>query len=355
MKELKRLKREITASAPDLSDNIRNSVDWNAVSANSAKTVGSTQNTQADIRENKNTAHKNTAGKTTKKPFFKSFRFALIACGLILVIALPVVLSLTSKKPDKVKPVFASYDVVIDVNPNIVFNVGEGDVVVSQSGLNEDGVIFLYNKNYVGSKIDVATESVCAELKKLGLVTDGSIVRISAFDHKTKEIKDKTQSAIEKKMEEVLGGCVTMLYLSNEEIDRIEDYYESNSVKENEKKLIEEFCQKVIALAQEKISDINNVIESLKPYAKTDGLVELSGEVISQINAFNSKYKSNRYDPSKIRNVEDVEEFIEELEDEIEDLQDGIEDAGEEFSKGDYADLFEELCELVKENIFNSK
>ena len=213
---------------------------------------------------------------------------------------------------------------------------------------------FLYNKNYVGSKIDVATESVCAELKKLGLITDGSIVRISAFDHKTKEIKDKTQSAIEKKMEEVLGGNVTMLYLSNEEIDRIEDYYESNSVKENEKKLIEEFCQKVIALAQEKISDINNVIESLKPYAKTDGLVELSDEVISQINAFNSKYK-NRYDTSKIRNGEDVEEFIEELEEEIENLQDGIEDAGEEFSKGAYADLFEELCELVKENIFNSK
>lgn len=355
MKELERLKREITESAPELSDNIRNSVDWNAVSANSAKTVGVRQNTQADIRENKNTAHKNTAGKATKKPFFKSFRFALIACGLILVIALPVVLSLTTKKPDNVKPVFASYDVVIDVNPNIVFNVGKGDVVVSQHGLNEDGVIFLYNKNYVGSKIDVATQAVCAELKKLGLITDGSVVRISAFDHKTREIKDQTQSAIEKKMEEVLGGNVTMLYLSDDEIDRIEDYYEEHSVKENEKKLIEEFCKKVIALANEKIADINNIIKSLTPYAETDGSVELPDEVVSQITAFNSKYKSNRYNPSKIRNGEDVEELIEELEDEIEDLQDGIEDAGEEFSKGDYADLFEELCELVKENIFNSK
>ena len=53
--------------------------------------------------------------------------------------------------------------------------------------------------------------------------------------------------------------------------------------------------------------------------------------------------------------MEDVEELIEELEEEIEDLQEGIEEAGEEFSKGAYADLFEELCELVKENIFNSK
>jgi len=355
MKELERIKREITESAPDLSDNIKKSVEWNAVSANSAKTVGVRQNTQADSGENKNTAHKNTAGKATKKPFFKSFRFALIACGLILVIALPIVLSLTAKKPDNVKPVFASYDVVIDVNPNIVFNVGEGDVVVSQHGLNEDGVIFLYNKNYVGSKIDVATQAVCAELKKLGLITDGSVVRISAFDHKTKEIKDKAQSAIEKKMEEVLGGNVTMLYLSNDEIDRIEDYYEEHSVKENEKKLIEEFCKKVIALANEKIADINAIIKSLTPYAETDGAVELSDEVVTQITAFNSKYKSNRYNPSKIRNGEDVEELIEELEDEIEDLQDGIKDAGEEFSKGDYADLFEELCELVKENIFNSK
>ena len=61
------------------------------------------------------------------------------------------------------------------------------------------------------------------------------MIRISAFDHETIQIKDDIQYKIEKNIENLIGSDVTTLFLSDDELDKIEDYYKNHTVNEDEK------------------------------------------------------------------------------------------------------------------------
>ena len=243
--------------------------------------------------------------------------------------------------------VHAAYDVLIDVNPNIVFTVDENDIITAQRGANEDGIVFLYRRNYVGQDIHAAARSVAQELQRLGLITKGSIVRISAYEHSTRIIKDDIQTALEKKMEEVLNSDVTMLFLSDDELDKIEEYYKNHTVKADEKQLINDFKERVIRVAKEKLAAAADLLQTLQKYAVSENIT-LSAADAEKLSAFVTKYKFEcELDIGSDIAEDDFSDFYEELEELCEELGDDIKEI--EQNTDDYSEMLEDLVELVKD------
>ncbi len=324
MRNFRKIEEELKNNAPDLSEKISNGVNWNEIAA------------------------KNGKEKSSGKGLFR-FRLglSLAAAAMAAAVIVPLSVYFSGRQPYVPAPV-AVYDIVIDVNPNISFSVGENDIVTAQKGLNEDGVVFLYNRNYIGEKASEATRAVIGDMKNKGVISSGSVVRLSVFDHKTREINDEAQSEIEKSLEGILGADVTTLFLSDEELDKIEDYYENHTVKENDKKLIENFKNKVLKIASEKLSDIRTLLEV---FGKYDGEeIVLSDEDKKILFAFIEKYSAKPdFDPNGTVSRDDLEDFTEDLEEISEDIREAIEEIGEKEKEGDVSELVEELVDLVKD------
>ena len=171
-------------------------------------------------------------------------------------------------------------------------------------------------------------------------------MRISAYEHNTRIIKDDIQTALEKKMEEVLGSDVTMLFLSDDELDKIEEYYENHTVNADEKKLINDFKEKVIRVAKEKLVATKDILQTLKKYDGAEKIT-LSVDDSEKLSAFVEKYKFEcEFDIGSEIDEDDFYDFYEELEDLYEELE---EDITEIDQTDDYADLLEDLIELVKD------
>ena len=330
MRETEKIFTEIKEKAPDLSEKIADKVDWNVVRNTSGKTER---------------GGKFGFGGQKKRLVFMSFAL----CALVLLIALPVVIF--TGAPTNAKAEW--YDIVLDVNPRIMLTVDGEDKVVSQSALNEDGVIFLYKKNFVGVNADEAVKSVMEEMQKLGLL-NGNYVRISALSHETKKIDEAKQSLAEKAINSVLD--VNTVFLSDDELEKIKDYYEEHGIAENEKTLISEFKEKVVKLVREKISDIDSLLGKLKGYAeKSNEEVEnFPDELRKEIADFCAKYGTKLdFDVNGNIRYKDIKDFTKDLEDSKEELEEGLEDIEESVEDGDFGDMLEDLIELVKEEVFS--
>ena len=149
MKEIKKITEEINKKVPDLSDKIAASVDWNAVRLNCETVKEAT--TDKKVVEKQKTAEKKKVGFFERFIYNKKAIFSLAACLIIIAVMIPVGIRFFGKNnvPATVKA--EEYDIVIDVNPSIMLTVDKTDKVSAQNGLNEDGVLFLYNKKDVFS------------------------------------------------------------------------------------------------------------------------------------------------------------------------------------------------------------
>lgn len=345
MKEFKNLRKQLADDAPDLAQQISERADWSAIAADS-KIV--TDEQIAAIAARKAKAAEQKAANDKKSFGARWGRCAIAACALLVAVILPVSLSL-GKKPQTAS---ALYDVVIDVNPNLMLSVGDGDLVTAQRGLNEDGVIFLYNKNYVGQPLERATEDIFSELKRMGIIVVGGTVRISAFDHNTREIKDDVQSLIERKIDGFLGGDVTTLFLSDYELDKIEDYYESHSVKANEATLLNKLKDCIIELAAKKADELGALIGALERRIGGEAFGESE---IKQFEDFAKKYKYEfDFDLYGEPSLDEIRDVIDDLEDMRDDIFDKIDDINEA-DGSDYGELSEDIVELAKESLFGNE
>lgn len=324
MSVFKKIEKELKADAPALSEKISNGVDWDKI------------------------AEQNGKGKLSKNGRLR-LGFGMTAAAVAIAIVVSLFVYSSVRKTTFPSPV-AVYDIVIDVNPNISLSVDKNDVVTAQKGLNEDGVVFLHNKNYVGSKANEATRSIIGDLKNKGVISPGSIVRLSVFDHETRKINDGAQSGIEKSLEGLLGKDVTTLFLSDEELDKIEDYYKNHTVKEDEKELVANFKNKVLKIASEKLSDTRSLLKTLDKYGDEKDDVFFSEEDRKILLAFTKKYDVKfDFDPSDVVSRDDLDDFAEELEEISEDIEEAIEEIGEKEKENDVADLIEELADLIKD------
>ena len=140
------------------------------------------------------------------------------------------------------------------------------------------------------------------------------------------------------------------MFLSDEELDKIEDYYKNHTVKEDEKQLVANFKNKVLKIASEKLSDTRSLLKTLDKYGDEKDDVVFSEEDRKMLLAFTGKYDVKfDFDPNGVVSRDDLDDFAEELEEISEDIEEAIEEIGEKEKENDVADLIEELADLIKD------
>lgn len=325
---IKDLKKEVKANIPDLSEKISAMTDWQSIALNSAET--------------------NKKINQAKKPIKKSWSFAFAAIAAVLVMAIVLPLSLKTGKPSQI-PNIATYEVVFSVNPAVKFTVDKNDKVVKKTGLNDDGVKFLYGTNYEGKSIDEVTEMLCNEFNSLGFFINNKVVNISAYSIVDHEKLNDKQSEISKKIREVLSGEIEVSFMDDDVLDDFLKYNPQETINS----FIEELKNELRPLITEKIEKIDAILSALEQSYKKYEIVKLDDKITELISEYCAKYKFTlNFNPQfttgkKINDFkEDLKYLKEELEECLEELDEKIDD--------DYDDILEDLFEIIKEGIFGA-
>ncbi len=339
MKNKNKIINELYEKSPDVRERIRKDVDFSQFEKKNAP------------------AAKSSNG-------FK-WATAVLSVALIAMIAvLAPIIAKTSKpgKSGKTPGVsYASdYVVFIDVNPSVRLDVSGGDVVTAQKGMNKDGVVLLYQENLVGKNIDEAATYLIEKMDEAGLVKDKGNVRISVADKKTgKRIDEKQRHALEvvNNLFQNKNKDVSAMILSDNEIDAIEDYYDNNNVGEYEKQMVEEFKTKLLLAIDKKIGDIDELINTLKPWEKDERKVKTLDQndaekaALEAIKVYCADYKVNYYEVAN----DEIAEFYEDLVEKKKDLQECIDDINNPDGDDSYGEILSDLLEIVKEELFEQE
>lgn len=332
MKNKNKIINELYEKSPDVRERIRKDVDFSQFEKKNAP------------------AAKSSNG-------FK-WATAVLSVALIAMIA---VLAPILAKTSKPKSYASDYVVFIDVNPSVRLDVSGGDVVTAQKGMNEDGVVLLYQENLVGKNIDEAATYLIEKMDEAGLVKDKGKVRISVADKKTgKRIDEKQRHALEvvNNLFQNKNKDVSAMILSDNDIDAIEDYYDNNNVGEYEKQMVEEFKAKLLLAIDKKIGRINELLNILKPWEKDERKVkDLENGTNEEKAIFNAivhycaYYKVNYHEVAN----DEIAEFCEDLVDKRKDLLECIDDIKNSDGDDSYGEILSDLLEIVKEELFEQE
>ena len=339
MKNKNKIINELYEKSPDVRERIKKDVDFSQFEKKNAP------------------AAKSTNG-------FK-WATAVLSVALIAMIAvLAPIIAKTSKpdKPPKTPGVsYASdYVVFIDVNPSVRLDVSGGDVVTAQKGMNKDGVVLLYQENLVGKNIDEAATYLIEKMDEAGLVKDKGKVRISVADKKTgKRIDEKQRHAVDvvNNLFQNKNKDVSAMILSDNEIDAIEDYYDNNNVGEYEKQMVEEFKTKLLLAIDKKIGDIDELLNTLKPWEKDERKVknldqnDAEKAALEAIKVYCADYKVNYYEVAN----DEIAEFYEDLDDKMKELLKCIDKIKNSDDDDSYGEILSDLLEIVKEELFEQE
>lgn len=339
MKNKNKIINELYEKSPDVRERIRKDVDFSQFEKKNAP------------------AAKSSNG-------FK-WATAVLSVALIAMIAVLAPIIAKTSKPDKSGKTpgvsYASdYVVFIDVNPSVRLDVSGGDVVTAQKGMNKDGVVLLYQENLIGKNIDEAATYLIEKMDEAGLVKDKGNVRISVADKKTgKRIDEKQRHALEvvNNLFQNKNKDVSAMILSDNEIDAIEDYYDNNNVGEYEKQMVEEFKTKLLLAIDKKIGDIDELLNTLKPWEKDERNVKKIDQndaekaALEAIKVYCADYKVNYYEVAN----DEIAEFYEDLVEKKKDLQECIDDINNPDGDDSYGEILSDLLEIVKEELFEQE
>lgn len=339
MKNKNKIINELYEKSPDIRERIRKDVDFSQFEKKNAP------------------AAKSSNG-------FK-WATAVLSVALIAMIAvLAPIIAKTSKpgKSGKTPGVsYASdYVVFIDVNPSVRLDVSGGDVVTAQKGMNKDGVVLLYQENLIGKNIDEAATYLIEKMDEAGLVKDKGKVRISVADKKTgKRIDEKQRHALEvvNNLFQNKNKDVSAMILSDNDIDAIEDYYDNNNVGQYEIDMIKEFKDKLLRAIDKKIGDIDELLNTLKPWKKDERKVKKLDQndaekaALEAIKVYCADYKVNYYEVAN----DEIAEFYEDLVEKKKDLQECIDDINNPDGDDSYGEILSDLLEIVKEELFEQE
>lgn len=331
MKNKNKIINELYEKSPDVRERIRKDVDFSQFEKKNAP------------------AAKSSNG-------FK-WATAVLSVALIAMIA---VLAPIIAKTSKPKSYASDYVVFIDVNPSVRLDVSGGDVVTAQKGMNKDGVVLLYRENLVGKNIDEAATYLIEKMDEAGLVKDKGKVRISVADKKTgKRIDEKQRHALEvvNNLFKNKNKDVSAMILSDKEIDAIEDYYDNNNVGQYEIDMIKEFKDKLLRAIDKKIGDIDELLNTLKPWEKDERKVknldqnDAEKAALEAIKVYCADYKVNYHEVAN----DEIAEFCDDLVEKKKDLQECIDDINNPDGDDSYGEILSDLLEIVKEELFEQE
>lgn len=236
----KTIKQEINEFVPNVSENIVNSIDWNKVSVNNAPV----------------TKKKTSIFSYVLLPALSMFAFCL---------AFLVPFSNMHFKNNT-----NNYVLTLSINPSIELKANESQIVTSQKGLNEEGVLLLLKQNLVGETLEDATNKIVELSNELGYLTEGKDIKLMVKTDKGKQIPETHN-----KLKQCINNCIksfsfnnmNIINLSANELNDLENYYVEHNMPAFETNITQSFNQTLLDLSRQKLFDTNELLIVLNSYA----------------------------------------------------------------------------------------
>ena len=320
----KNLKRELDAKVPDLKDKIKAEVYPHEI-----------------------------AGKARRKNAAFSLRRIIYAVCIVAVLAAIVVSSAVLTPPP------GGTTVVVSINPRVEF-VLDDDTVISQKGLNEDGVTLLLNDNYVGMNINSAVDTLLGRAKSLGFLKDNRTVKL-AVNYSNGKRADKEYKELSTLINDFLSSNLkgaSLMRLTEDELEDILDSYDEKALKGFLEQQPDLFREKLSQVITEKLGKLAELKDSVnreltllgdmdeKEKIPQEIFLKIDGEITSFLSEFPSEIKPLS-EKSRIKDLEKLLEEIEDVEDDLTDALEEIEEGHEDDIKDRIEDLFEIAWELM--------
>lgn len=259
------------------------------------------------------------------------------------------------------------FDEIYDLTRASVYYVIRGvlkDNFLVEDAMQETYVAFLNSiakiddeQNPLSYLLQIAKNKA---LDEAGLVKDKGKVRISVADKKTgKRIDEKQRHALEvvNNLFQNKNKDVSAMILSDNDIDAIEDWYDTDNVGEYEKQMVEEFKAKLLLAIDKKIGRIDELLNILKPWEKDERKVknldqnDAEKAALEAIKVYCADYKVNYHEVAN----DEIAEFCEELFDKKKDLLECIDDIKNPDGDDSYGEILSDLLEIVKEELFEQE
>ncbi len=320
----KNLKRELDAKVPDLKDKIKAEVYPHEI-----------------------------AGKARRKNAAFSLRRIIYAVCIVAVLVAIVVSSAVLTPPP------GGTTVVVSINPRVEF-VLDDDTVISQKGLNEDGVTLLLNDNYVGMNINSAVDTLLGRAKSLGFLKDNRTVKL-AVNYSNGKRADKEYKELSTLINDFLSSNLkgaSLMRLTEDELEDILDSYDEKALKGFHEQQLDLFREKLSQVITEKLDRLAELKDSVnreltllgdmdeKEKIPQEIFLKIDGELTSFLSEFPSEIKPLS-ENSRIKDLEKLLEEIEDVEDDLTDALEEIEEGHEDDIKDRIEDLFEIAWELM--------
>lgn len=247
--------------------------------------------------------------------------------------------------------------VVVSINPRVEF-VLDDDTIVSQKGLNEDGVTLLLNDNYVGMNINQAVDKLLGRAKSLGFLKDNRTVKL-AVNYSNGKRAEKEYRELSALITDFLSANLrgaSLALLTEDELEDIIDSYDEKALNGFQERQLAEFREKLAQVIQTKMNGLDElkdlVTEQISACGVTDKKERIPETVIADINGalkdFLFEFPSEISLLSEKAKFEDLEELTEEIDDVKEDLADALEEI-DEGHEDDLKDRIEDLFEIAWE------
>ena len=317
----------LNVNAPDLSNSIKSSIDWESVRIKNQ-------------REN----------KTLREKFSLKKLFAIATPIVAVVLAIVLVAMLVPSPMNNSN----DYVVTLSVNPSVAFSVNSEDKVTNTKALNEDGAKVLFGETYIGLDYMVATEKFINRAVDLGMISEGDNIKISVNNkNKQHNYNNSKADELNKYLTDHLSGY-NFSKLTEEELeniyDHIDDFDEDAFTEETFNKLLKE-----INLELDKKEDwINRLIKSIESVADKGAEDDLVSDIdknvfLEDLLAYRDHYNVEDliedYDYNRLT-YEDLKKIIEDV---LEDNLDDLADCREEIQEITYEDIDESFKERIQD------
>lgn len=147
------------------------------------------------------------------------------------------------------------------------------------------------------------------------------------------------------------------MILSDKDIDAIEDWYDTDNVGEYEKQMIDDFKKRLLDAIDKKIGDIDELLNTLKPWEKDERKVknldqnDAEKAALEAIKVYCADYKVNYYEVAN----DEIAEYYGDLEKNKEKLQKSLKKINENDDDDSYGEILSDLLEIVKEELFEQE
>ena len=278
-----------------------------------------------------------------RQPRGKSAPFALrraiySVCIVVALAAIIITAALLTPPP-------GGTTVVVSINPRVEF-VLDDDTIVSQKGLNEDGVTLLLNDNYVGMNINQAVDKLLGRAKSLGFLKDNRTVKL-AVNYSNGKRAEKEYRELSALITDFLSANLrgaSLALLTEDELEDIIDSYDEKALNGFQERQLAEFREKLAQVLRTKMNGLDELKDLVTEQISACGVTDINGalkdflfEFPSEISLLSEKAK-----------FEDLEELMEEIDDVKEDLADALEEI-DEGHEDDLKDRIEDLFEIAWE------